>query len=176
MSVYDTYPFIENEDYIFRLVKDEDASELLPCYSNKKSVSRMNSDNCSNNFYFENIDIMKIQIKYWLIDFHNKVYIRYIIFSKRDNRIIGDIELFEKETKCGLLRLDLLDSYENYEEINKITEFIIQNLMKPFMISSIMTKIINSSEREKAFMVLEDLVSIIILMIIIYIKWRKNNV
>ena len=49
MSVYENCPVLENEKYVLRFVKKDDASDLLKVYSDKHALPFFNSDNCDGD-------------------------------------------------------------------------------------------------------------------------------
>jgi hypothetical protein len=52
-DVYKNCPEYENEDYLVRMVCQEDKMDLLKVYSDKRAVPFFNSDNCGgDDFYY----------------------------------------------------------------------------------------------------------------------------
>lgn len=49
MDVYKNCPTYENESYMLRMISKNDKADLLKVYSNEKSVSLFNSDNCGGD-------------------------------------------------------------------------------------------------------------------------------
>ena len=74
INVYENCPIYETESFILRLVKIEDAEDLLKCYSDKETVSKLNADNCTSNFYYQTKAEMEQCIKYWLEEYKNQYY------------------------------------------------------------------------------------------------------
>ena len=56
-EIYRSCPEFENNDYILRMVRQEDRLDLLKVYSDKEVVSFFNSDNCGgDDFYYTTIN------------------------------------------------------------------------------------------------------------------------
>ena len=49
VDVYKNCPEYENEDYLVRMVCQEDRMDLLKVYSDKRAVPFFNSDNCGGD-------------------------------------------------------------------------------------------------------------------------------
>lgn len=156
-GVYKSCPIYENEDYILRMVSQDDKSDLLKVYSDEKAVPFFNSDNChGDDFHYTTEDRMAQAIDYWLLEYSRRSFVRWTIVSKAANEAVGTIELFHRDssdyfTNCGLLRLDIRSDYETSGEIIKILELIIDPTYYLFHCDKIATKAISSAtERIKA--------------------------
>lgn len=67
-EIYRSCPEFENNDYILRMVSQEDRLDLLKVYSDKEAVSFFNSDNCGgDDFYYTTENRMQQAIDYWLL-------------------------------------------------------------------------------------------------------------
>ena len=158
MNVYEKCPVFENEKYLLRMVEQGDAADLLSVYSDEKSVPIFNSDNCNgDNFHYTTMERMKKQIGFWLMEYENRVYVRWTIIDKDIQSSIGTIECFHRDSNtdyfnnCGLLRLDLRSDYEHKEQILEILNLIIQPAFQLFDCRMIATKIVpTASERREA--------------------------
>ena len=51
-EIYRSCPEFENNDYILRMVSQEDRLDLLKVYSDKEAVSFFNSDNCGGDDFY----------------------------------------------------------------------------------------------------------------------------
>lgn len=156
-DVYKNCPVYENENYILRMVSQEDKIDLLKVYSDEKAVPFFNSDNCGeDDFHYTTENRMEQAIEYWLWEYSRQGFVRWTIVSKAANEAIGTIELFHREasdyfTNCGLLRLDIRSDYEISSEIINILELIIEPTYTLFHCNKIATKAIASAtERIKA--------------------------
>ena len=125
-EIYRSCPEFENNDYILRMVRQEDRLDLLKVYSDKEVVSFFNSDNCGgDDFYYTTENRMQQAIDYWLFEYNRQGFVRWTIISKETHEAIGTIELFHRDaadyfTDCGLLRLDIRSDYEMSDKIIKI--------------------------------------------------------
>lgn len=147
-EIYRSCPELENNDYILRMVSQEDRLDLLKVYSDKEAVSFFNSDNCGgDDFYYTTENRMQQAIDYWLFEYNRQGFVRWTIISKETHEAIGTIELFHRDaadyfTDCGLLRLDIRSDYEMSDKIIKILSLIIAPAYRLFHCSKIATKAI----------------------------------
>ena len=54
-SLYEKCPVYETKQFIFRMVEENDAEDLLSCYSDKTSAKFFNSDNCTSDFIYKSL-------------------------------------------------------------------------------------------------------------------------
>jgi len=147
INVYENCPIYETESFILRLVKIEDAEDLLKCYSDKETVSKLNADNCTSNFYYQTKAEMEQCIKYWLEEYKNQYYVRFAVVPKSKEQAVGTVEIFGG--KDGVLRIDLAKEYERENSIVEIGKLAINKFAKDFGIGSIKIKTANVPERIK---------------------------
>ena len=147
INVYENCPIYETESFILRLVKIEDAEDLLKCYSDKETVSKLNADNCTSNFYYQTKAEMEQCIKYWLEEYKNQYYVRFAVIPKSKEQAVGTVEIFGG--KEGVLRIDLAKEYERENSIVEIVKLAINKFAKDFGIGSIKIKTANVPERIK---------------------------
>ena len=154
-NVYKTCPIYETENLILRLVQQEDAEDLFDCYSDKDAITLMNSDECTNNFYYSNITEMLSAIDFWLSEYKKGLYVRFSIIEKTNNKAIGTVEFFDEEFpyigRAGLMRLDLVSAYETTAVITEIISLAQGYFPTDFDVQKILVKIKNSPKREKVF-------------------------
>ncbi len=157
-KVYDFCPDIENDRYLLRFVRKDDAEELLKIYSDKNALPFFNCDNChGDNFYYPTMDKMSSAIDFWLGSFERKWFVRWVITDKKDSRIIGSVELFNRKADddfndVGVLRLDLGSEYENAAVIKDILSLIVPPSYELFECEEIISKVpLYAIERQKAF-------------------------
>lgn len=156
MDVYKNCPQFENEDFLLRYVSENDCSDLLKVYSDKKAVPLFNSDNCyGDNFHYTTEKRMLEAIKYWFFEYERKGFVRWAIVDKTSSEAIGTIELFHRKSKdyftnCGLLRLDLRSDYETADSIEKILSPILAPTFKLFHCNKIATKAIPEAKERIA--------------------------
>lgn len=147
MNIYENCPILENDDFIIRLIEENDVDDLLNVYSDKNALPFFNSDNChGSNFYCAVREDMANAIKYWLIEYHeNRGFVRFSIVDKKAGKVIGTIEMFKRTSddyynNYGILRLDLGSTYEKTEVIYGILALIILPFYDWFECSDIATK------------------------------------
>lgn len=147
MNIYETCPILENENYILRLIEDQDALDLFDVYHDKLALPFFNSDNChGSNFYCASLEDMKNTIHYWLIEYHDTHgFVRLSIFDKKIHKVIGTIEIFKRVaddyfTQCGLLRIDLGSHFEKKEVIQSILDLIVSSFFDYLDCKKIATK------------------------------------
>lgn len=150
--------YIENNQFSLRIVKFEDAKDLLEVYSDSKAQQLFNSDNChGDDFHYETLPRMEEAISFWLENSKNKHFIRLCIIDKNINIAIGTIELFQRRSKDyyngkAIMRLDLKSNYEKSEYIKNIIQLIIPNIYTICCSKFLVTKIpVFAKERLKAF-------------------------
>lgn len=124
---------IENNQFSLKMVKFEDAKDLLKVYSDLKALQLFNSDNCHDDFHYETVQRMKEAISFWLENSKNKHFIRLCIIDKKINVAIGTIELFQRRSEDyyngkAIMRLDLRNDYEKSEYIKIILLLIIPHI------------------------------------------------
>lgn len=156
-DVYEECPQYENERYLIRFISEEDCTDLLKVYSDKKAVQLFNSDNChGDDFYYTTLKRVKDAISGWRYVYTLRDFVRFSIVDKRKSIVVGTIELFHRDandyfTECGLLRLDLRSDYEKVEEIKNILNLIVSDTFELFKCKMIATKAVPGAvERREA--------------------------
>jgi RimJ/RimL family protein N-acetyltransferase len=153
---YEKCPVYETKQFIFRMVEEKDAEDLLKCYSDPMSANIFNSDNCTSNFIYRSIEEMNNCIKSWLDQYIKQYFVRFSIIDKAINKAIGTIEFFSKPvtfyeiSKVGMLRLDLASKYEKEEYIIEIINRIFENFYIDFEVEHIITKAIPEAKQRLA--------------------------
>ena len=157
MNPYETCPAFENERYLLRCVKEDDAADLLLVYSDEIAVPFFNANNCGGeDFHYTTLERMEQAIRYWKWEYDRKGFVRWSIVEKENGRAVGTIELFNRQAQdyfdnCGLLRLDLRSDYEKCETIADILSLIVPPTFLWFDCEMIATKIPPfAGERRKA--------------------------
>lgn len=163
-SVYVSCPEFENKRFNLRFISINDCDDLLKVYSDKKAVPLFNSDNCGgDDFYYNTRERMEQALDYWKFEYDRKGFVRWSIIHKRDNPVIGTIELFHRDSKdyfndCGLLRLDLRSDYETKANIIDILKLILDKTYSLFECNMIAIKAPSfANERIKALKELDFL-------------------
>jgi [ribosomal protein S5]-alanine N-acetyltransferase len=153
---YQKCPVYETKGFIFRMVKEKDAEDLLQCYSDSQSNKLFNSDNCTSDFIYKSLEEMKNCIEFWLDQYSKKYFVRFSIIDKQNHKAIGTIEFFAKPvnfgefSKVGVLRLDLASKYEKEEFITEILDAIFNNFYEDFEVEHIITKAVPEAEQRIA--------------------------
>ncbi len=88
VNPYDKCPVYESRNFLLRLVEENDAEDLIDCYSDPISAKLFNSDNCTSNFIYKTIDEVEDCIKFWLNEYKDQLYVRFSIVDKRDGVLI----------------------------------------------------------------------------------------
>lgn len=148
-TIYENCPIFHNETVTLRLITQEDAKELLNCYSDELAVPLFNSDNCNGDtFYNSTIEGMKEAIKFWEFSYETKQFVRMTIILNQTQEIIGTIEMFNRGVAPfygvhGVFRLDLMSKYEKEETICAILQLINLHFYQAFGVEWIVTKAID---------------------------------
>lgn len=146
---FEKCPVYETDNLIFTKVKEEDAEELFECYSDLITISHMNNDNCGGDWDVSTIDIVKKGIRGWESEFDAKFYIRWSVTHKQTKGIIGTIEIapvpnttrfLDGVCETGILRIDILSSFEDEEVFSEILKMTKDNFYMDFDIENIVTK------------------------------------
>lgn len=156
---YRECPVFETEHFILRLVSLDDAADLLDCYSDKNARPIFNSDNCTNDFFYDTMEEMRNCVKMWLRCFLGGEFIRFAVVDKSSNRAIGTIEMFgmvgKYKTSHGILRLDIQSSYEKKPYLQEILQLCKNEFFTLFAVEQIITKAVPYAQKRIA--VLEKL-------------------
>lgn len=145
-NVYEACPVLENERFLLRLIEERDAKDLVKVYGDKNALPFFNSDNCNgDNFYNLTEAGMSEAIKYWLLEYAGKGFVRFAICDKKSGETVGTIEFFKRVSEdyyngCGVLRLDVGIDYEKQEAITEILSIMIPKAYELFDCTTIITK------------------------------------
>lgn len=165
INIYEDYKSYESDKILLRPVKMEDAEDLLKVYSDKESRKFFNVDNFDNVCYFDTIDQMKNEIKFYMDSYKNGWFVRWVIVKKDENKIIGMIENFDRIviddngqkhdsfSDDQVFRLDLKSEYEKSEIIKQIINLMIKDTFNDFRCAEIATKAVpEAKERISALL------------------------
>lgn len=142
----DISPVYTSDRFVLRLVEEDDAVDLLDCYSDASAVRFMNADNCTSDFYYKTLEEMKDCIKGWLKGYRNGGPVRFSIIDIQDGKIIGTIEMYEKTRDVGILRLDLRSPYESQFFLAELLKLSIEKFYESYGVQHIMVKSIPFAE------------------------------
>ena len=154
---YQDFPVFEDNNYMLRALKKDDAADLLRVYSDTAAVPFFNSDNCNgDDFFYDTMERVEQALNFWQFSYDNRYFVRWAVVDKWSNTVIGTIELFHRDSEdafdnCGLLRLDLRSDFERTPIIADILQLIMKETYELFYCDKIVTKAIESAtERRKA--------------------------
>ena len=157
MSIYETCPVLESDNFLVRLVRNEDCDALVKVYSDKNALPFFNSDNCDgDNFYYQTKERMKEAVDFWNSSYENGWFARLSIVDKAASDIIGTIELClrvseDEFNNMGILRVDVRSDHEKEEELFEIITLITPCIPQLLGCTGIITKApIYAVERIKA--------------------------
>ncbi len=149
-------PTYENNDFLLRLVKPEDAKDLLTVYADETASQYFNSDNCTSNFQYKTLKEMSDCIDFWLKEYATQSYVRFAIVSKVSDNAVGTIEIFNRGqladyANVGMLRIDLCSAYEENVAIASLLNLIHKEIPRDFGLDYLLTKAIpTATERISA--------------------------
>lgn len=139
-------PAFETEHFIVRLIREEDALELMDCYSDKLARKFFNSDGCTSDFFYDTIDEMRECVAMWVASYARRDFVRFAIVEKASRRAIGTIEMFgfvgRYKTERGILRLDIMFAYEEAAYLQELFSLCVREFFKLFAVQKIVTKAI----------------------------------
>ena len=81
-NIYKQCPTYETESFFLRLVKLDDAEDLLCCYSDRANVKKFNDDFCTSDFYYTTVEEMENCIRFWLEEYQKQYYVRFSVIPK----------------------------------------------------------------------------------------------
>ena len=144
-NVYERCPTYETQSFLLRLVKLEDAEDLLVCYSDKDNVSKFNADFCTSDFYYPTVSEMEDCIRFWLEEYQKQYYVRFSVVGKTEGKSIGTVEIFGGE--AGVLRIDLSSKHNTEKSFAEILKLTIEQFIDDFEIASVKIKTSNIPEK-----------------------------
>lgn len=150
MNPYRLCPEYVTKRFFLRLVRTEDAQDLLRCYSDASAVARMNSDACTNDFYYTNIEQMQQAINFWLQEYKEERYVRFSIIERCGDRAIGTVEIFGGA--YGVLRIDLCSVYETTDVLCELVACAVCNFYDDFNILNMCVKMMQNTPERNAVM------------------------
>ena len=153
-DLYKNCPVFETQNFMLRLVSEDDAIDLLGCYSDTKAQQFFNTDGFPKDCNFNTIEEMQSYIKFWLMEYSQGAYIRFSVVDKAVNKAIGTIEMFgmvgQYKTEIGILRIDISSAYENKPHLKELLKVCIDNFYDLFEVKGIATKAISQASNRIA--------------------------
>jgi RimJ/RimL family protein N-acetyltransferase len=153
LDPYKQCPTFHSEHFLLRLIKSEDAVDLLSCYTDPLAAPLFNSDNCTSDFIYHTLEEMQECIGFWVDSYENGYFIRFSIVDNTTQKAIGTIECFAKENthetygKTAVLRLDIPSSYENHSVLRELFQLTDDHFYECFSVDSIVTKAVPAAEQ-----------------------------
>lgn len=137
-------PDFQTENFLLRLVTEEDAVDLLSCYSDKKAQVLFNSDCCTSDFCYTTRNEMQGCIRMWLDSYIRGDFVRFAIVDVHTEKAVGTIEMFGyvgtyKVTR-GILRLDLASAYEKESVLKELISLCGKEFFRIFGVNEMVTK------------------------------------
>lgn len=149
---YENCPTFESEHFLLRNIDIADADDLLVCYADEQAVKLINVDRATTTeFNFTSVVQMRTCLRFWLMEYGQKRYVRFAIVDKELKKAVGTVEISQKGnsehlTNVGLLRLDLATQYESYDAISELLTLINAEFYDAFGLDYLMTKAIAEGE------------------------------
>jgi len=148
-SPYKECPVFETEHFILRLVRPEDAEDLLACYADPKAQAFFNADRCTSDFCFTTAAEMEPCIAAWIRAYENEEFIRFAIVAKSLGKAVGTIEMFGMvgayKSPMGVLRLDICSEYERPPFLGELLTLCLREFFPLFGVDQITHKAIPSA-------------------------------
>ena len=144
---YKNCPVYETQNFILRLVSEDDAEDLLSCYSDPKAQEHFNIDNFPTDCKISTTEEMLKYIKLWLMEYEQEAYVRFAIVDKSTNKAVGTIEMFgmvgKYKTDTGVLRIDIASIYEKAVFLKELFLVCVEKFYVLFEVNGIATKAID---------------------------------
>ena len=147
MNPYEECPVYETPSFTLRLVQENDANDLLACYSDPKAVANMNADHCTSDFYYTTHEQMRECIAFWLVEYARGAYVRFSIIAKASGKAVGTVEIFGGE--YGVLRIDIATAYETEKYIDEFVTLAMDSFIDDFEIETLVIKAAHTPVRLK---------------------------
>jgi len=142
---YKQCPVYETSHFTLRLVSEDDADDLLVCYSDPKAQQLFNIDGFPIDCYFTETAQMLKYIRFWLIEYSQEAYVRFAVVNNATNKAIGTVEMFGSEGSAGILRIDLASDYEKQTFLDELLGVSIEEFYTLFNVDCIATKAIDKA-------------------------------
>ncbi len=136
MNTYENCPVFDSDNFIIRLIENDDYDALLKVYSDKNALPFFNSDNCDgDNFYYDTIKKMKEVLAFWQTAFDNGWFTRLSIVDKITSEVIGTVELClhvseDAFNNTCILRVDVRSDYEREDALFEIFSLLTPKVEK----------------------------------------------
>ena len=108
---YNACPVYEGSRFRLRLIAEDDAEALLPCYRTPTAAVTANAEGCSFGYGAQTVEAQRDVIRGWLDAYAAREFVRLSIIDKAADKPVGTVELCGA-CKDGRLRIDLPAVYE----------------------------------------------------------------
>lgn len=163
-SIYEEWRSYENEEFLLRPVRTEDAQELLKVYSDEKARKLFNIDNFPVPCFFDTLEQMEKELEYYQMEYNRRGFVRWSVVEKRTGQVIGTVENFLRnalDQKTGkpkdafhntmILRMDIRSDREKEEVLYPLLDLILENAWYDFACDRMATKALPlARERRRA--------------------------
>ncbi len=156
-EIYEKCPCFESSSFTLRFVSFDDCKNLLRCYSDNNSRRIFNNDNCTSDFYYDDIHSMKECINFFIQSYKDHEFVRFSIIDKMTGLAVGTMEMYGKESyikqvNSGILRIDLCYEYETENYLKELVDISNREFFSAFNVNLIATKIPSfATVRRKVF-------------------------
>ena len=118
---YNACPVYEGSRFRLRLIAEDDAEALLPCYRTPTAAVTANAEGCSFGYGAQTVEAQQSVIRGWLDAYAAREFVRLSIVDKAVDKPVGTVELCGAG-KDGRLRIDLPAMYERADCLAELLE------------------------------------------------------
>lgn len=118
---YNACPVYEGSRFRLRLIAEDDAEALLPCYRTPTAAVTANAEGCSFGYGAQTVEAQRGVIRGWLDAYAAREFVRLSIVDKAADKPVGTVELC-CVGKDGRLRIDLPAVYERADCLAELLE------------------------------------------------------
>lgn len=131
-------PIFETEHFTLRLVRHEDAEDLLACYGDPAVWPVLNADNCTSTFRYTTMEEMAECVGFFVSCYAQGYFVRWAIVEKESGKAVGTVEMFTGET--GVLRVDIVSRLEQEEPLAELFALAARKMPPLFGAARMLTK------------------------------------
>lgn len=149
INPYAECPVFETGHFQLRLIRQEDASDLLTCYGDPLARPFFNADNCWDAFEYGTIAEMEDSVGKWVHAYTQGWFIRWSIIDRQTDRAVGTVEMFSGD--IGVLRVDVASAYEKQPLLQELFTLAVEQFPLLFNTKQMLTKVVpQATERLQA--------------------------
>lgn len=148
IDIYKECPVYQAGHVTLRLIREDDAYDLLRCYCDDRAAVYFNTDySHEKTFCFHTLERMKAAIYYWLFAYEKRWFVRFSIVANRTGEKIGTVEMNNRREEeifsdAGLLRIDLQSQFEQTDYLDEILDIATRNFYQDFGVNILLTKVV----------------------------------